>query len=130
MVFFQFLLGLGAGITIPSMVHQNVYGLLQICFWRPHIKFQLENERRSKDKAIPIESIEAYIKDVCKSSLFFCLSIGPVLYKTYYLEREMTESLGQQNMLDAEDLYVKMLKNQKGFKEDDSQEDNMGSPEE
>ena len=33
-------------------------------------------------------------------------------------------------MLEAEDLYVKMLKNQKGYKEDDSQGGSMGSPEE
>ena len=89
MVFFQFLLGLGAGLTLPYTVHPNVYGLFMVCFWRPHVKFQLEQERRNKNNAIPIESIEAYIKDVFKSSLFFCIGIGPVLYKTYYLKREI-----------------------------------------
>ena len=81
--------GLTCGMTIPFMVHDNVYYAIATSFLSPHIKYHYERKHRNKDLAIPVEALDSYFKDIGKSFLFFWLIIGPTLYKTYYKKESM-----------------------------------------
>ena len=64
--------------------------------------------------AIPVESLDNYLKDIGKSFLFFWLIIGPTLYKTYYLKENMFD-LNRMHDLNAapsekEDSFTEILK--------------------
>ena len=87
--FGKILMGLTCGVTIPFVVHDNVYYAIATCFLSPHLKYTREFKQRNPDKAIPVESLDAYLLDIGKSFIFFWLIIGPTLYKTYYLNEDM-----------------------------------------
>ena len=95
--FGRVLFGLGTGITLPFIVHDNIYYAMGACFLSPHLKYWREKKQRNPDLAIPVEALDGYLKDIGKSFLFFMLIIGPTLYKTYYLGEEMTELTGVKN---------------------------------
>ena len=81
--FGRVLFGLTCGITIPFVVHDNIYYAIATCFLTPHLKYHTEKTKRHHTMAIPVESLDTYVKDVGKSFLFFWFIIGPTLYKTY-----------------------------------------------
>lgn len=83
MVFTRLGLGLVAGVTIPLVVSEPIYMTLANSFLRPHLKFQIEKDKLSKDHAIPTEMLDAYIKDIIGSFFLFFLAIGPMIYTTY-----------------------------------------------
>ena len=87
--------GLTCGVTIPFVVHDNVYYCIATCFLTPHLKYHKEKAQRHHTLAIPVESLDNYFVDVGKSFLFFWLVIGPTLYKTYVLK---------ENLFDPQDL--------------------------
>ena len=87
-------MGLGCGLTIPHMVNDSTYFAISSCFYAPHLKFWKEKSERHRDKAIPVESLDAYLLDVGKSFLFFLLIIGPTLYSTYYLGEDIIGKAG------------------------------------
>ena len=106
--FGKVLAGLTCGVTIPFIVHDNVYYAIATSFLSPHLKYHYERTHRNKDLAIPVESLDSYLKDIGKSFLFFWLIIGPTLYKTYY----KGENMYNKEELDAsskEDTYSSML---------------------
>ena len=86
--------GLGLGMTIPFMVNHDVYYAIATCFLSPHLNYWKEHYKKHQDKAISVESLDAYIKDVGKSFIFFWLIIGPTCYKTYYLKESILENAG------------------------------------
>ena len=83
--------GLMSGITIPFMVHDNVYYAIATCFLSPHLKYRREVKQRNVDRALPVESLDKYFKDIGKSFVFFWLVIGPTLYTTYVKKQNMFE---------------------------------------
>ena len=87
--FAKVLFGFTCGMTIPFMVHDNVYYAIATCFLSPHLKFSRENKERHPDLAMPVECLDNYFKDIGKSFILFWLIIGPTLYKTYYLKENM-----------------------------------------
>ena len=119
MVFGIFFLGVGCGITLPFVTHNNVSKLMSVCFLHPHLKYSMEKERRDPTLAINVVKLDHYILDVFKSTLLFMLMIGPIAYKTYYLkEGEIGADMDRgQRMVKAEDSYSTMLRNMKGVKE-------------
>ena len=96
------MLGLTAGITIPFMVHDNVYFAIATCFLSPHLKYARETSKRNVTKAIPVEHLDYYFKDIGKSFLLFLIIIGPTLYRTYYLKENILE-MEDQNTMDISD---------------------------
>ena len=85
----------------------------------------MEKERRDPSLAISVTSLDNYLIDVGKSTLFFFFLIGPVIYKTYYLkEVEIgANTTYRDGMMKAEDSYTTMLKQMKGVKPSESQEE-------
>ena len=102
MSFARFFFGIGCGITIPFLVHDNVYYAIATCFLTPHLKYHTEKSKRSPDKAIPVQHLDYYLKDVGKSFLLFWLIIGPTLYKTYYSGEDMFDMNGADTKLSEE----------------------------
>ena len=92
--FGRLFLGFGCGIMIPHVANHGTYYAISSCFLAPHLKFWRENKERHHDKAIPIESLDAYFIDIGKSLLFFLIIIGPTLYSTYYLKRDLLSMYG------------------------------------
>lgn len=45
MVFNQLIAGCLVGMTIPHLVHQDVYMLIASSFLRPHLRFRIEKSR-------------------------------------------------------------------------------------
>ena len=91
MVFAKFFVGLGAGMTIPFMVHDNVYYAIASCFFSPHLKFREQQRKIHANYAYDIKHLDNYFKDIAKSFLFFWLIIGPTLYITYYKKENILE---------------------------------------
>ena len=91
MVFTRIAGGFVCGVGISFFAHENVYLTIATCFLRPHLKFRMDNAKRSKDLAIPAESLDSYLLDVGKSFALFWILIGPVLYKTYYKKEDLFE---------------------------------------
>ena len=83
MVFYRLASGLLAGLTIPVVCNENVYLVIATSFLRPHLKYRMDSEKRNKNLAVRTDELDAYLKDVFKSALFFFIVIGPVLYKVY-----------------------------------------------
>ena len=92
--FGRLFMGLGCGLTIPHMVNNSTYFAISSCFYAPHLKFWKEKSERHQDKAIPVESLDAYLIDIGKSFFFFLLIIGPTLYSTYYLGEDIIGKAG------------------------------------
>jgi len=68
----------------------------------------MEAEKRNKNLAVRTDQLDAYLKDIFKSALFFFIVIGPVLYKTYIKKEEIIrqqESLDK-DLLDSENYQV------------------------
>ena len=107
MGFGRLALGLASGLTIPFIVHDNVYYAIATCFYYPHLKYYREKEKRSAQKAIPLEHLDYYVKDVAKSFLLFWLIIGPTVYKTYYTKENILEGANEQEYQEAEDALNK-----------------------
>ena len=89
MVFYRLASGLLAGLTFPMICNENVYLVIATSFLRPHLKYRMEAEKRSKNLAVRTDELDAYLKDIFKSALFFFIVIGPVLYKTYIKKEEI-----------------------------------------
>lgn len=83
MVFYRLASGLAAGLTIPMVCNENVYLVIATSFLRPHLKYRMDAEKRNKNLAVRTDELDAYLKDIFKSGIFFFIVIGPVLYKTY-----------------------------------------------
>ena len=103
----RFLFGMGCGVTIPFIVHDNIYYAIAISFLTPHLKFAAEKRKRNPDKAIPVQHLDFYLKDIGKSFLFFWLIIGPTLYKTYYTKENMFDMVDESDAKIAEELFSK-----------------------
>ena len=91
MVFARFFFGIGCGLTIPFIVHDNVYYAIASCLLAPHLKFREQQSKLSQNLAYKVEHLDFYLKDVGKSFLFFWLIIGPTLYLTYYKGENILE---------------------------------------
>ena len=72
--------GLVCGITLPYVVHDNVYLAFVTGFYGPHLKFHTDRKRLGQDRAIPLEMVDEYVKEIGKSFIFFWIIIGPTLY--------------------------------------------------
>ena len=116
--FGRILLGFGCGITIPYIAHENVYYCIATCFYVPHLKYHKEKQLRHKDAAIPVEALDAYMKDVFGSFFLFFLIIGPTLYKTYVKNEDIFNGLGQGqgDISKFRDSYTDILLKMKGVK--------------
>ena len=104
MVFFRLGLGLVTGITIPMIVHHNVYMTIANSFLRPHLRFQIEQAKLTKDHATQTETLDSYIKDVVGSFLLFFVAIGPVVYYTHF-KKDPSSLEGKK----VDDKYAEML---------------------
>ena len=82
-------IGMTFGITVPFCVHDNIYYAIATCYLSPHLKYNRELKQRNPDKALPVESLDSYLKDIGKSFLFFWLIIGPTMYTTYVKKENM-----------------------------------------
>lgn len=71
--------------------NENVYLLIATSFLRPHLKYRMEAEKRNKNLAIRTDELDAYLKDIFKSAIFFFIVIGPVVYKTYIKNEEIIQ---------------------------------------
>ena len=87
--FGRILFGLTCGVTIPFVVHDNIYYAIATCFLTPHLKYYREKAKRHSTMAIPVESLDYYLVDVGKSFLFFWFIIGPTIYKTYVQKEDL-----------------------------------------
>jgi hypothetical protein len=109
MVFYRLASGLLAGLTIPVVCNENVYLVIATSFLRPHLKYRMDAEKRNKNLAVRTDELDAYLKDIFKSALFFLIVIGPVLYKVYVKgEKEFfkqSESMDNE-LLDPENYKV------------------------
>lgn len=88
MVLFRLGLGLAVGITIPQMVNEELYLLMATSFLRPHLKLKYELQIIGKDRAISIEMINSYLKDVISSFFIFFYLTGPWFYHRYILKSQ------------------------------------------
>ena len=48
MVFARFFAGIGCGIVIPMVVHQNIHYTIAAGFLMPHLRYQQRKELRDK----------------------------------------------------------------------------------
>ena len=85
--------GFAAGMTIPFVVHDNIYYAIATCFLAPHVKAHKIRSDRHKDLAIPVETLDYYIKDIGKSFIFFFMILGPTLYKTYVMKQDIFDTM-------------------------------------
>ena len=116
MVFGQFLFGLGCGITLPFMVHKNIYEAMVFSFYWPHLRYRQEKTKRDPNLAIPVESLDRYVLDVGKSTLLFFALLGPIIYRTYWAKdhQEIGKNTSYEDgMYQAEDSYTTILKKMK-----------------
>jgi hypothetical protein len=84
MVFYRLGFGFFAGLAIPFMVKDMVYMTIANSFLRPHLKFRIERDQLSKDKATSVQMLDSYVKDVIGSFFLFFIAIGPVVYESYF----------------------------------------------
>ena len=106
-------LGLTCGLTIPFCVHDNIYYAIATCFLSPHLKYSEQNGKRNPDKAIPVECLDNYLKDIGKSFLLFWIILGPTMYRTYWLKENMFDLNTMNEMGEAStktDSYAEILK--------------------
>ena len=87
MVFTRLGFGFLVGVGIPYMVNDMVYMTIANSFLRPHLKYMIDRERISKDKAVTTQMLDAYVKDVVGSFFLFFIAIGPVVYDSYFKKR-------------------------------------------
>ena len=104
MVFFRLGLGVVTGITIPLVVHHNVYMVIANSFLRPHLKFRVEQSKLTKDHAIQAEALDSYLKDVIGSFFLFFIAIGPVIYTTHFKKAQL-----EKEEKELDDKYANML---------------------
>ena len=88
-------LGLTCGVTLPFVVHEDVYYAIAVSFLSPHLKYWKNASQRDKQKALPVEALDAYMIDVTKSFLMFWIIIGPAIYQSYYRKANIFENSGQ-----------------------------------
>jgi hypothetical protein len=103
MVFLKFFGGMACGLAIPMVSHENVYMTIATCFLRPHLKFRMEQSTRHRDIALSTQALDAYLIDVGKSFALFWLTIGPVIFKTYYLKEDL---VSQKFASDSDNLHL------------------------
>ena len=112
MVFLRLGLGFVTGLTIPLLVHDNIYLTIASSFLRPHLRFRIEQSKLTKAHATQTETLDTYLKDVVGSFLLFFVAIGPVVYYTYFsnkLDKKMQGEEEEQEQKVIEDKYAKML---------------------
>ena len=95
MVFYRLGFGFFAGIAIPFMVKDMVYMTIANSFLRPHLKFRIEREQISKEKAVSVQMLDSYVKDVVGSFLLFFVAIGPVVYESYFKKKSVPGENGE-----------------------------------
>ena len=135
--FGKLFLGFGTGVMIPHVVNNSTFYAIYISFLLPHKKFWQQKAALHRDKAIPVESLDAYLTDVGKSFLFFLFIIGPTLYSSYYLKHDMLEQYGmgenpgkgggpgdsnlnKKESYEMVDTYALILKRMKGIKAEEN----------
>jgi hypothetical protein len=130
MVFYRLGFGLFAGIAIPFMVKDMVYMTIANSFLRPHLKFRIEREQISKEKAVSVQMLDSYVKDVVGSFLLFFVAIGPVVYENYFKKQKVLGEDGeplppQKDEIGhiQEDKYTQMLKQIKSRKSESQESD-------
>ena len=117
MVFYRLGFGFCCGLAIPFMVKDMVYMTIANSFLRPHLKYRIEKEQLSKDKAVSVHMLDSYVKDVIGSFLLFFVAIGPVVYECYFKKAPVpgVDGVPKAPQKDEfgyveEDKYTKMLK--------------------
>ena len=104
MVFTRLALGLVSGLTIPHLVHQDIYMTIASSFLRPHLRYRIEKDKLTKDQAVSTRLLDSYIKDAIGSFFFFFIVIGPVIYYTYFMDEKKDIE-----KMTLEDKYTNML---------------------
>jgi hypothetical protein len=111
MVFLKLSVGLLTGVTIPFLVNEMTYMTIANSFLRPHLKYRIQRDKIDKNRAVPTQMLDAYVRDVVTSFLMFFVVIGPVVYESYFKKNGEEVAAKKEEFGKIEDdKYTKMLK--------------------
>jgi hypothetical protein len=112
MVFLKLGLGFLAGVTIPHLVNEMTYMTISNAFLRPHLRYRIAREKLHKDKAVSIQMLDDYVRDVVGSFVMFFFVIGPVVYESYFKQKQLQDMAPKKEEFGKieDDKYTKMLK--------------------
>jgi len=130
MVFLKLTLGFITGVTVPIFVNEMTYMTIANAFLRPHLKFKIQKANLETNKAVPTQMLDAYVKDVVSSFFMFFVVIGPVLYESYFKQKQLDDAMPKREELGkvSDDKYTQMLKQVKSVQVNKLAEEKQVAP--
>lgn len=124
MVFTRLGFGFICGVAYPMYCHEQIYILLATSFMRPHLKWRMDKDALPENGAITNEMLDAYVKDLVTSTIFFFMT-APMIFKRVYWDKEENpmrspEQKEEKKLHEVEDRVVTLLQeinNRKSKKE-------------